>query len=35
MAGTQALASGEQARGVTDWRRKGKWEMIELNGHQQ
>ena len=35
MAGTQGLVSSEQARRVTDWRKKGRWEMVELKGHQQ
>ena len=34
-AGTQHLASSEQARKVTDWRRERKWEMVELKDHQQ
>jgi len=29
------LASREQARRVTDWRRERRWEMVELKGHQQ
>ena len=34
-AGIQELASSEQARRVTDWRSKRRWEMVELKGHQQ
>ena len=34
-AGIQGLALSEQAGGVTDWRRERRWEMVELNGHQQ
>ena len=29
------LALNEQARRVTDWRREGRWEMVELKGRQQ
>ena len=35
MAGTQGLASSEQTRRVTDWRRERRWEMVELKGRQQ
>ena len=31
----QGLASSEQARRVTDWRRKWRWEMVELVDRQQ
>ena len=34
-AGIQGLASSEQARRVTDWRRKRRWEMVELKDCQQ
>jgi len=33
--GTQGLASSEQARGATDWRRETRWEMVELKNRQQ
>ena len=33
--GTQALASSEQARRATDWRRETRWEMVELKNRQQ
>ena len=26
------LASREQARSITDWRRERQWEMVELEG---
>ena len=36
MAGIQELASSEQARRVTDWRRETRWEMLlELKDLQQ
>ena len=35
IAGIQGLASSEQARKVTDWRRERKWEMVELKDRQQ
>ena len=34
MAGLQGLASSEQARRVTDWRREWRWEMVELKDRQ-
>ena len=34
-AGIQGLASSEQARRVTDWRRQRRWQMEELKDHQQ
>ena len=34
-AGTQGLASSEQARRVTDWRRERRWEMVQLKDRQQ
>ena len=34
-AGIQELASNEQARRVTDWRRERRWEMVELKDRQQ
>ena len=34
-AGIQGLASSEQARRVTDWRRERRWEMVELKDQQQ
>ena len=34
-AGIQGLASSEQARRVTDWRRQRRWEMVELKDSQQ
>ena len=34
-ADIQELASSGQARRVTDWRRKGRWEMVELKDHRQ
>ena len=34
-AGIQELASSEQARRVTDWRREKGGEMGELKGRQQ
>ena len=33
--GIQKLASSEQARRVTDWRRERRWEMGELKHLQQ
>lgn len=30
----QELASSEQARGVTDWRKEGRWVMVELKDRQ-
>ena len=33
MIGIQGLASSEQARKITDWRRKSGWEMVELKDH--
>jgi len=33
IAGTQGLASREQARRVTDGRKERRWEMVELKGH--
>ena len=35
MAGTQGLASSEQARRVTDWRKERRWEMVDLKDDQQ
>ena len=35
MAGIGGLASSEQARRVTDWRRKRRWEMVEMRDCQQ
>jgi len=35
MAGIQWLASSEQARRVTDWKREKRWEMVELKDCQQ
>jgi hypothetical protein len=32
-AGTHGLASSEQARRVTDWRRERRWEIVELKDH--
>jgi len=32
---TQGLASSEQARRVTDWRRERRWEVAELKDCQQ
>ena len=29
----QQLVLSEQERRVTDWRREGRWEMVELKGH--
>ncbi|CAM9632051.1 unnamed protein product [Rangifer tarandus platyrhynchus] len=34
-AGQQELASREQVRRVTDWRKERKWEMAELKNRQQ
>ena len=34
-AGIQALASSEQTRRVTDWRRERRWEVIELKDRRQ
>ena len=34
-AGTQELASSEQAGRVTDLRRERRWKMVELKGCQQ
>ena len=31
----QGLAPSEQARRVTDWRRKEMWQTVELKDHQQ
>ena len=33
--GIQGLASSEQARRVTDWRRERRWEMVKLKDRQQ
>jgi len=30
-----AVARREQERGVTDWRRERRWEMVELKDCQQ
>ena len=35
VAGIQELASGKEARRVTDCRREGMWEMVELKDHRQ
>jgi len=35
MAGRQGLASSEPARRGPDGREKGRWERVELKGHQQ
>ena len=32
---TQGLASSEQTRRVTGWRREKRWEMVELKDRQQ
>ena len=34
-AGIQGLASTEQARRVSGWRKERGWEMVELKDHQQ
>ena len=34
-AGIQGLASTEQTRRVTDWRRERRWETVKLKDHQQ
>ena len=34
-AGIQELASSEQVRRVTDWRKERRWEMVELKDCQQ
>ena len=34
-AGIQGLVSSEQERGVNEWRRERRWEMVELKDHQQ
>ena len=31
----QGLASSEEARRVTDWRRERRSEMVEMKDHQQ
>ena len=31
----QGLAPSEQARRVTDWRKKRRWEMVDLKDDQQ
>jgi len=35
IAGIEDLASSEQARRVTDWRKKRRWEMVDLKDDQQ
>ena len=35
MTGIQGLASREEERRVTNWRRERRWEMVELKAHQQ